>query len=278
MTYATIHLHMTPYPAPTSTGAINYACAMAKLFEATLSVSSTHLSVRAPPNWFIGAMMTSMAKELEVTTTAATAALELHLAQQVAASGISLELLAVSERWPSQLIDNAWRGRVADACVLGLSRDTTEPRLKVEDWLFGAGRPCFLYPDCCVQPFATETVLICWDFSRSAARTVADALPLLHNTKRVRIGIFRGEKNIPVKDAAQPLTTFLANHGIPSETDEIKLGDRTVGTAILDHARSIDANLIAMGAFGHSRLQEFILGGATKELLDKSTLPLLMSH
>ncbi len=278
MTYATVHLHVTPYPAPTSLGAIDYACALSKLFEAKLTVSSSHLAIRAPQNWIVGAMMSTMARELETIATAKTQELELHVQREALLQGIQVEIAHTSEHWPGGLIDNAWRGRVSDVCVLGLSPDSAEPRLYVEDWLFGAGRPCILYPDSSKQKFSADNVLICWDFSRSAARTVSDALPFLHNAKRVHVAVFRGEKDIPITDPTTPLIAFLKEHGIAVEAMDVVIGKRSIGQAILEHAETTGANLILMGAFGHSRLREFLLGGATRELLAKSTIPILMSH
>lgn len=278
MTYATVHLHITPHPAPTSTGVIDYACALAKLFEAQLTVSSSHLAIRAPRNWISGAMLSKVARELQEVTTERTQQLETHVEREALLSGIPMKLEPVAEHWPGGIVDSTWRGRVSDLCVLGLSPDGAEPRLYVEDWLFGAGRPCILYPDTSKQMFSTDNVLICWDFSRSAARTVSDALPLLHNAKRVRVAVFRGEKDIPVADPATPLVAFLAEHGVKVETEDVTIGERTIGTAILEHASATDTKLIIMGAFGHSRLREFLLGGATSELLAKSAIPLFMSH
>ncbi len=278
MTYATIHLHITPYPAPTPVAAIDYTCAMAKLLEANLDVSSSRLSIRAPGNWLTGAMLAKMAQELETSTAETTAALETHLESQALASGIGIKLTRIAEHWPMGVLDHSWRARTSDICVLGLSAQGTDARLGIEDWLFGAGRPCLLYPDKSKQLFSIDHVLICWDFSRSAARTVADALPLLHNAKRIRVVIFRGEKDIPIEDAGNHLVKYLASHGIAAEAEEIDIGDHTIGQAILEHARSSGVDLILMGAYGHSRMREFLLGGATKEVLDKSTIPLLMSH
>lgn len=278
MTYTTIHLHLTPYPAPTSLGAIDYACGLAKLFEAKLNVSSSQLAIRAPQNWIVGAMMSTMAREIETITEARTQALELHVQREALLQGIPVKLQHVSEHWPGGLVDNAWRGRVGDVCILGLSPDSAEPRLYVEDWLFGAGRPCILYPDTSKQAFSADNVLICWDFSKSAARTVSDGLPFLHNAKRIRVAVFRGEKDIPIDDPATPLVAFLADHGVSVEAEDVVIGKRTIGQAIVEHADATKTNLIMMGAFGHSRLREFVLGGATRDLLNNSTIPLLMSH
>lgn len=278
MTYATVHLHVTPHPAPTSAGTIDYACALAKHFEARLIVSSSHLDIRAPKNWISGAMLAKIARDLEAVTTERTRQLEMHVRREALLAGIPLILERVAEHWPGGIVDSTWRGRVSDLCILSLSQDNTEAQLYLEDWLFGAGRPCILYPDSSKQPFSADNVLICWDLSRAAARTIGDALPLLHNAKRIRVAVFRGEKDIPIVDPATPLVAFLAEHGVNVEAQDVAIGGRTIGTAILEHASATETNLIMMGAFGHSRLREFVLGGATRELLAKSAIPLFMSH
>jgi nucleotide-binding universal stress UspA family protein len=278
MTYTTIHLHLTPYPSPTSTGAINYACALAKLLEARLEVSSSHLAVKPPANWLAGAMMGRIAGEVEATIAKTTDELESHLSKEALAASVQATLTPVAERWPAGAEDCSWRGRVSDVCVLGLPPLGADGRFGVEDWLFGSGRPCLLYPDNSQQTLSLEHVLVCWDFSKSAARAVVDALPLLQNATRVHIAVFRGEKALPVKDASSPLLAFLAAHGVRCEADNVEIGDRTIGAAVLEYAARTDVTLLVMGAFGHSRMQQFLLGGATKEILDRSTVPLLMSH
>jgi nucleotide-binding universal stress UspA family protein len=278
MTYATIHLHLTPHPAATSLATIDYACSAAKLFEARLKASSTQLSIRAPSNWMTGAMLARIARELEATTTAKSTELEAYLKKKASAEGISLDVTHVPQHWPAGMADPARFGRVADLCVLGLQRGGAEARMAIEDWVFGAGRPCLLYPDTSTQTFSLDNILVCWDFSRSAARAMSDALPLLHNARNVHLAIFRGEKEIAAPEAGTAAIDFRAAHGVRAIAEEVETGERTIGQAILDHAASIGADLIVLGAFGHSRFQEFLLGGATKSLLDTSSIPLLMSH
>lgn len=278
MSYATIHLHLTPHPGATSLAAINYACAIARLFEAKLEVSSAQLSIRSPSNWMTGGMLARIARELEATTTAKRAELEAHLKQTASAAGVTCAVTHVAQQWPAALPDASRLGRTSDLCVLGLQREGAEPRMAVEDWIFGTGRPCLLYPDTSTHAFSLDNVLVCWDFSRAAARALSDALPVLHNAGRVHLAVFRGEKEISAPDVKTPAIDFLASHGVETVAEEIETGGRSIGEAILDHAASIRADLIVLGAFGHSRFQEFLLGGATKALLDTSTIPLLMSH
>jgi nucleotide-binding universal stress UspA family protein len=153
-----------------------------------------------------------------------------------------------------------------------------EGRSKVEAWLFGTGRPCLLHPDDRALPFSLESVVIAWDLSKSAARAVGDAIPMLKRAKAVHILTVRGEKDIPSGDAAASLIGYLAAHDIKAVTREVEVHGRRVGAAILSDASATMVDLLVMGAFGHSRLKEFVLGGATKEVLDAATMPLLMAH
>jgi len=92
------------------------------------------------------------------------------------------------------------------------------------------------------------------------------------------LAVLRCDKDIPVTDPTTPLVTFLADDGVRFETEDVAIGKQTIGAAILEHANATGTYLILMGAFGHSRLREFLLRGATRELRPKSTIPLFMSH
>ncbi len=278
MSYRQIHLPLCPHPAPTSLRTIDYACAMAHAFEAKLSVSSPRIAVKTPSHWLAGRMLAGLARELEANAESKGAELEAHMAQRASALGVPVQIDHLVEQWPAGLGESIWRGRTSDLCVLGLARDDPNYRLNIEDWLFGVGRPCLFYPDDAQSDFSLDCVVVSWDFSKSAARAIGDALPLLGRAKQVRIATVRGEKDLPFEDVKTPLIDFLATHGITSIGDDIELEGQTIGRAILAYAGSVRANLVVMGAFGHSRMKEFLLGGATKEVLDTSMLPLFMAH
>jgi nucleotide-binding universal stress UspA family protein len=114
--------------------------------------------------------------------------------------------------------------------------------------------------------------------SPSAARAAGDALPLLKRAKSVQILVGRGEKAIPSRHPAASLLDYLAAHEIKAAVDEFDVSGRKIGDALLERASHHKADLMVMGAFGHSRLREFVLGGATRRLLDTSKIPLFMSH
>lgn len=278
MPYRKVHLHLAVQPTPTSDNVIDFACAVAREFEARLSVSSPRLKVSAPSHWLAGTMISGMAHEIEKDAAGRGLALEARLTQQASALGIPVQITRPVMDWPYASTGSSWSGRTSDVCVLGLPRQSTDQRLEVEDWLFGVGRPCLLCPDDSLHGFSLDRVLVAWDFSRSAARAIGDAIPLLRRAKQVRVAVVRGEKDIPHADAGEPLIEFLAAHGISGEVDEFEIEGRTVGQAILENAKSANASLVVLGAFGHSRLKEFLLGGVTKEVLDSSRIPLFMSH
>jgi nucleotide-binding universal stress UspA family protein len=148
----------------------------------------------------------------------------------------------------------------------------------VEAALFGAGRPVLIVPYIQQAGLKLDRVLVCWDGSRTAARATADALPLLAKagtTEVITVTDGTGDQDeIPGFDIAQ----HLARHGIKVELKRIVRGDVDVPNIILSHAADTSADLIVMGGYGHSRLREFVLGGATRGLLQSMTVPTFMSH
>ena len=150
--------------------------------------------------------------------------------------------------------------------------------LFVEAPLFGSGRPVLVVPYIQQTGLKLDRVMVCWDGSRAAARATADALPLLARagtTEVVTVTDGSGDQDeIPGIDLAK----HLARHGIKVELKRVVRGDVDVANVILSHAADTSADLIVMGGYGHSRLREFVLGGATRGLLKSMTAPTFMSH
>ena len=170
MSYKTIHLHLSVDQVPTLNTAIDYACNLAHLFEAKLSASSPRLKITTRSNLFGGSMAAGMAREIERTAAANGATLDDYLVQRATALGIDAHVSLQTEKWPRAIGDNTWYGRTSDICVLGLPRGSAELRAMVEEWIFGVGRPCVLFPDDALHGFSLDNVIINWDFSRSTAR------------------------------------------------------------------------------------------------------------
>jgi nucleotide-binding universal stress UspA family protein len=172
----------------------------------------------------------------------------------------------------------ARRGGAYDLIVIGRPASDTEHAdiLTVESALFTTGRPVLISPP---EPPKTlgETVLIGWNRSAQSARAfhVAKAL-LLDRAKKVRIlSVTTGAKNGP---SAEQIADNLAWHGIEAEIREFSPDHSSIGAVLLAEASAIDADLIVMGAYTHSRLRQILLGGVTKHVLANATVPLFMAR
>lgn len=150
-----------------------------------------------------------------------------------------------------------------------------------EDVIFGSGRPVILLPayeGSKARLPSLDRVVVAWDFSRAAARALGDALPLLQRAKHVQVVLFCGEKDIPKEHSLADLDKHLRLHGLKAELTELDVGDESISDAISDHLTKQNADMLVMGAFGHSRLREFVLGGATRGLVRHPPVPVFMSH
>jgi len=167
-----------------------------------------------------------------------------------------------------------------DLAVMGQPEPETPAfeRLIVEAALFDSGRPVLIVPYIQRSGLTLERVMVCWDGSRSAARAVADAMPLLVRAKATEVLTVASE---PAKSNEMPgadIAHHLARHGVKVEVDSIVTVETDVASTILSHAADISADFLVMGGYGHSRLREFVLGGVTRGILGSMTLPTLMSH
>jgi nucleotide-binding universal stress UspA family protein len=171
-------------------------------------------------------------------------------------------------------------GRRFDLIVVGQAQhDKPMPEEVVDEGvLFESGRPVVFVPFIQTAPLKLDRVMVAWDGSRAAARAVGDAMPFLEKTKRAEVVVI-GSK--PPKSDEVPgadLGQHLARHGINVEVKHIIAPDTDVPSTILSYAADSSVDLIVMGGYGHSRLREFVLGGATRGLLESMTVPVLMSH
>jgi nucleotide-binding universal stress UspA family protein len=171
--------------------------------------------------------------------------------------------------------------RYADLAVVGQDDpDAPSPGRLPEQLVLGGGRPVLLIPYIGAGKKLGERVVVAWDASREAARAVRDALPLLTQAKAVEVVSVNprpadfGHGDVPGADVA----LYLARHGVNVEVQRIETRELDVGNALLSHVASEAADLLVMGGYGHSRLREIMLGGATRTILHDMTVPVLMSH
>jgi nucleotide-binding universal stress UspA family protein len=173
--------------------------------------------------------------------------------------------------------------RYADLILLGQD-DGDDPlnlgEALADNIVLEGGTPCLVIP---CKPTKTQTgkrILVAWNASREAARAIKDALPVLKQAEYIELlsvdsaHLEVGENTVQGKD----IQAYLTRHGIAAghyiEPDK----DISPGDAILARVSETDTDMIVMGAYGHSRLRETILGGATRKILKQMTVPVFISH
>lgn len=145
----------------------------------------------------------------------------------------------------------------------------------VQALIFESGRPVLVMPQE-GEGFRLERIVLAWDFGRAAARAMADAMPLLRQAKEVRILTVLSDKPAPASASSPQLLAHLSRNGVHASFTEFERGRRPVGQILEEAAEGAD--LMVMGAFGHSRIRDFFLGGATRHILNNPLRPTLMSH
>lgn len=171
----------------------------------------------------------------------------------------------------------AIEARYFDISLLGWEADNPTSRATAEAVIFGSGRPAILLPETPVfEPI--DHVAIAWDGSRVAARAVADAKPFLEQASKITVLTIVGEKPMMEGNGAERLAAGLGRSGLTAEAVSIDADDRPVGIGLQSHAIKRGANLLVMGGYGHSVVRDFVLGGATEDVLDDLRLPVLFSH
>jgi len=217
-----------------------------------------------------------MAAEAEATSRARGAALSGELGQLAAFFRLPFTARTVRCRTELAPVEIARAARTCDYTLLVLDPHSAEQAAMAEGVIFGAGGPAILFPPVDV-PAHLLTVVIAWDGSRAAARAVRDAMPVLRLARHVSVATFE-EEDKPAAATVVEVQRFLGGHGIEARHVTGTPGAAPLGEVIQDLALGEDAGLLVMGAYGHTRMREFVLGGATRSVLAGVRLPVLMSH
>ena len=195
-------------------------------------------------------------------------------------SQLSCQALTPEASLPGAAASLANLVRAYDLAVLKQSsgdEDVTSHDI-IEAVLFNSGRPVLIVPYIQKAGFSVKRVVVCWDGSRAAARAVADSLPLIARADNVQVLTVVTGKFDENDVAGADIAEHLARYKLRTERSRLPAPDIDVANAILSHAADANADLIVMGAYGHSRLRDFVLGGATRGMLQSMTVPTLMSH
>jgi len=209
------------------------------------------------------------------------AALAFDVACEMA--GVSARKSLVEEGDMSHALDR--RGRVNDLLVLSQS----DPRAndgqafknpQIETTILASARPVIVLPYANAARTLGRRVLVAWDDSHAAARAVADALPLLRRAESVQVTCFNGSEVSDEDGRSNDLASvaeWLARHGVTART-QAETTRIPIAETLLSRAADQGADLIVMGAFGHARWRERLMGGTTRSMMATMTVPVLMSH
>ncbi len=171
----------------------------------------------------------------------------------------------------------AQRARLADLTVIGQARRSEgETSLVLESLLFDSGRPVLLAPEAGLGALP-KRIAIAWNGTALASRAVALAMPFLKRAQEV-IVIAGEASEAPTTAQPSAVAGLLALHGIEASTWRYHPEDWPVSRSLVQEIHKTGAEMVVMGAFGHSRMREMLLGGATREAIRASDLALLMAH
>jgi nucleotide-binding universal stress UspA family protein len=257
----------------------DYAISLAEIFEAhVLGIAVSYEPVI--PGTVMGGIPPEVIEGQRVESDKKARAAVTRFEQGYKRAGVSGETRTISTSISGAADEIGRLGRRFDLIVVGQpNRQKSLPDEVVDEGvLFASGRPVIFVPFIHKGGVALDRIMVCWDGSRTAARAIADAMPVLKKAKQVEIVIISDKPGKTDEVPGADLGQHLARHGLKIDVKRITSPDTDVPSTILSYAADSSADMIVMGGYGHSRLREFVLGGATRTMLEAMTVPVLMSH
>lgn len=192
--------------------------------------------------------------------------------------GVSAETVAIRGSIDGAARQFAVLARHFDVTVLAQTAESNSmDETLLEAALFGSARPVLMVPFVHRAPASFDRIMVAWDRSEVAARAIAGAMPLLARAKLVQVVTASMDHAPDVDHPGFNIARHLARHGLPVEL-KVVATTIDIGNTLLSLAADEGSDLLVMGAYGHSRLRELILGGTTRDILKTMTLPVLMAH
>ena len=171
--------------------------------------------------------------------------------------------------------------RYADLVVIGQSDSSDDSGVDMdfpERLVLTAGRPVLILPHAGDFPTIGKRILVAWNASQEATRAISNATPFLRSADSVYVMAVNSKTSKNDIVQSENMVRYLERLGTSAEVKDIHGVEIDVGNELLSRASDLDADLIVMGCYGHSRLREWVLGGATRTILESMTVPVLMSH
>jgi nucleotide-binding universal stress UspA family protein len=172
------------------------------------------------------------------------------------------------------------QARIADL-VVACVNDPSDPLSSFHDTpirlVLETGRPTVLVPASAPMKTVGQRITVAWNHSRESARAAFDALPLLRTAASVEI-LAVNPKQDGAANPGEDLASALSRHGVNARAVAVSATARSEGDELMAALALHESDMLVMGCYGHSRLREMVLGGVTKYVLDRMTIPVLLSH
>lgn len=257
----------------------DYAFSLAQAFEAHITGVAYELEPIAPPT-IIGTIPADFLTEQKANAVKQAAEAVARFETQANHLGVPHEARTLSVRLAEAAVAFARLARRYDLVVAPQATPESSgiEELTIEAALFQSGRPLLMVPYIQTKPLTLDRVAIAWDGGEQAARAVHDAMPLLLKAKHVQV-VTISTRRMPADEIpAADIARHLARHGLEVEAKRLVSGELDIASTLLSHFADEGIDLVVMGGYGHSRIREFILGGATRGILASATVPAFMAH
>ncbi len=276
MSYKTILVHINSEKR--CTARLEVAIQLAKKYDACL-VGLHAFFPYTPPGYIMAHMGAEIIAAQQQAATESMSQTGEAFRKQTSAAGLENKEWHTAHDDPVSAL--SLQARYADLIVIGqsgIADDSEVNKVFPERLILVAGRPVLVVPEIGDFPCVGKRIIIAWNASREAARAVTNAIPFLKMADKVYVMAVQSNAGENENISTEQIVQYLSRHDVGVEVEESHGVEIGVGNELLSRASDLSADLLVMGCYGHSRVREWILGGATRTILESMTIPVLMSH
>lgn len=274
-----MYLPLSTYPDPVGESSLGPVVAAARHIGASITGAGVEIDIPPVKNKLAETVLHIQDKirAVELASRGHAERLLQELVRLGRGSGVTVSCERVRAQ-PAMLDDAIVRhSRFHDLAALPVSGKDAATQATAEALIFGSGRPVLLLPDSGNVAPSLDTVVVATDFGRVATRAMFDAQPFVTRARRISVVTVAGEKDVSHGDHSA-LAAHFQRQGLAAELIQLDAQGQAVGSVLQSYVTQLGGGLLVMGAFGHSRLRDFVLGGATRSVLYELRHPVLMSY
>lgn len=264
-----------------SDGDVRLAIDLCRQIDAHLAVLVISIAVPPPASEYAAVVTEAWLQDRQAEIEQLRARVK-EVAAILAESGLSADVDGeyVERGWTDDMVGR--RGRYADVTLIGpeLCGDEDLKIMVLKGSLYESQIPVLLIPDAAGATLQPKRVMLAWDGGPEATRAAREAIPLLTGAEDVRLTMIdpRATEDGLGIEPGTDLAAYLAHHGAKVTIDRLPSEGRPIAETLRRHAVDVAADMIVMGAYGHSRLRQRIFGGVTRSMIEEADLPVFMAR